>query len=140
IPEVSRLGQDEYDINLISMAVVCLTKAEANLEQRTLMQTDLDISINKLHHRAGMVLMLMTDLAANNLDLRTEIRRERRIELALEGQRYYDILRWKEGHRLAEDMRGIKAAWAPVQAHLGSLPIDRDGYIVVRPGERTFNP
>src|SRR5690606_42032462 len=37
-------------------------------------------------------------------------------------------------------MRGIKAAWAPVQAHLGSLPIDRDGYIVVRPGERTFNP
>src|SRR5690606_40529768 len=41
---------------------------------------------------------------------------------------------------LGEDMRGIKAAWAPVPAHLGSLPIDGDGYIVVRPGERVFNP
>lgn len=140
IPEVARVGQDENDIHLIRLAEVYLTYAEAKMEQGTLTQSDLDISINKLRDRVGMVHMKLSELAANNLDLRTEIRRERRIELALEGQRYYDILRWKEGHRLAEDMRGIKAAWAPVQAHLGSLPIDRDGYIVVRPGERTFNP
>ena len=139
IPEVAFVGQDENDIHLIRLAEVYLTYAEAKMEQGTLTQDDLDISINKLRDRVGMIHMKLADITANGLDLRTEIRRERRIELALEGQRYFDILRWKEGYRLGEDMKGIKAAWAPVASHLGTLPVV-DGYIVVRPGERTFNP
>lgn len=140
IPEVARVGQDENDIHLIRLAEVYLTYAEAKMKQGTLTQDDLDISINKLRDRVGMRHMRLDEISANDLDLETEIRRERRIELALEGQRYFDILRWREGERLGEDMRGIKAAWAPVPADLGSLPIDGDGYIVVRPGERVFNP
>ncbi|HCU46717.1 MAG TPA: hypothetical protein DF610_19665, partial [Sphingobacterium sp.] len=31
-----------------------------------------------------------------------EIRRERRIELVKEGLRYQDLLRWKEGAKLAQ--------------------------------------
>ena len=140
IPEVARVGQDENDIHLIRLAEVYLTYAEAKMKQGTLTQDDLDISINKLRDRVGMRHMRLDEISANSLDLETEIRRERRVELALEGQRYFDILRWREGELLGKDMRGIKATWAPVPAHLGSLPVDADGYIVVRPGERVFNP
>lgn len=31
------------------------------------------------------------------MDLETELRRERRIELAGEGTRYADVMRWREG-------------------------------------------
>ncbi len=55
--------------------------------------------------------MVIVQLAANGLDLRTEIRRERRVELALEGQRYFDIIRWGQGSLLAEDLKGIKKLW-----------------------------
>lgn len=139
IPEVARVGQDENDIHLIRLAEVYLTYSEAKMEQGTLTQNDLDISVNRLRDRVGMIHMNLADILANpDLDLRTEIRRERRIELALEGQRYFDILRWREGYRLGEDMRGIKKDWAPVPAHVADFPEDNDGYIVVRPGERVF--
>ena len=36
-----------------------------------------------------------------------EIRRERTIELAMEGFRYYDIMRWKEGKLFENDLLGI---------------------------------
>lgn len=141
IPEVARVGQDANDIHMIRLAEIYLTYAEAKMEQGTLTQNDLDISINKLRDRVGMVHMKLADIEANpDLDIRTEIRRERRIELALEGQRYFDILRWKEGERLGEDMRGIKKSWAPVPGDVANLPTDDDGYIVIRAGTRTFNP
>ncbi|MGJ1265339.1 RagB/SusD family nutrient uptake outer membrane protein [Sphingobacterium spiritivorum] len=140
IPEVARVGQDENDFHLIRLAEVYLTYAEAKLEQGNLTQNDLDISINLLRKRVGMTPMNIANMTANGLNIRTEIRRERRVELALEGQRYFDILRWKEGHLLGQDMRGIKKDWAPVAAHVASFPTDSQGYILVRPGERTFNP
>jgi len=137
IPEVARVNQDANDIHLIRLAEVYLTYAEAKMELGTLTQNDLDISINLLRDRVGMRHMNLGEIAANNLDLRTEIRRERRVELALEGQRYFDILRWKEGYRLGEDMKGIKATWAPVPAEVQDRPKDTEGYIIART-ERYF--
>lgn len=78
---------------IIRFAEVLLTYAEAKNE---LSGPDATIyaSINRIRNRAGM-----PDLNAavynDKTKLRDAIRRERRAELALEGQRYMDIRRWK---------------------------------------------
>lgn len=51
--------------------------------------------------------MDLQELETNGLNVRNEIRRERRIELALEGQRYSDIKRWKIGEVLGQDVKGV---------------------------------
>lgn len=137
LPEVGIFNHDENDIHLIRYAEVLLTYAEAKMEQGTLTQEDLDISINLLRDRVGMKHMNLSELAANGLDLRTEIRRERRVELALEGQRYFDILRWEEGERLGRDMKGVKKEWVPVPEDVADLPADEEGYIIAA-GNRVF--
>jgi len=131
---VSLVGRDENDIHLIRLAEVLLTYAEARLEQGKLTQADIDLTINKLRQRVGMKLMTITDLAANGMDLRTEVRRERRVELALEGQRYFDILRWKQGSLLAADIKGMKKSLAFRASDVSNLPGDAQGYIIAYSG------
>ena len=118
---VTTTDQDRYngsDIDLIIMryAEVLLNYAEAKAEAETLTQDDLDISINVIRDRVGMPHLSLEDANANpdpfltnadwagyrnvtgtNEGVILEIRRERTIELAQEGLRYYDIMRWKEG-------------------------------------------
>jgi hypothetical protein len=53
-------------------------------------------------------------VTANGLDMRQEIRRERTIELALEGFRYDDLRRWKTAeYELPKDVKGIKIVGTP---------------------------
>lgn len=137
---VPNFNKDENDIIILRLAEVLLNYAEAKLEQGTLTQADLDMTINKLRDRVGMKHMVIAELAASGLDLRTEIRRERRVELALEGLRYYDILRWKEGKLLAQDSKGMKRAFAVVQPDVASIPVDANGYIVVYTGNQFVEP
>lgn len=122
IKYVTTAAQNAYqksDIDLIIFraAEVYLNYAEAKAELGTLTQDDLDMSVNRLRDRVGMPAMNLA--AANespdpflknkewggyqnvrkggNEGVILEIRRERTIELAQEGHRYYDIIRWKEG-------------------------------------------
>jgi hypothetical protein len=81
--------------------------------------------------------MRITELAAAGMDLRTEIRRERRVELALEGQRYFDIIRWKQGALLAQDVKGMKKSLAFRASDVANLPADAQGYIIAY-GSRVF--
>lgn len=135
---VPNYNRDDNDIHLIRYAEVLLTYAEARLEQGALTQGDLDISINLLRDRVGMTRMDIDFLAANGMDLRHEIRRERRIELVLEGHRYFDVRRWKEGERLAQDIEGVQAQWFPeLTASNSSFRISEDGYLVAQ-WERRF--
>ncbi|MEJ7828669.1 MAG: RagB/SusD family nutrient uptake outer membrane protein [Segetibacter sp.] len=134
---VALVGRDENDIHLIRFPEILLTYAEARLEQGTLTQADIDLTINKIRQRVGMRPMRLTELAANGLDLRTEVRRERRVEMALEGQRYFDILRWKQGNLLAQDIKGMKKSLAFRPSDVANLPADAQGYIIVNSG-RTF--
>lgn len=140
VSAVSQVTKDQNDIHVMRLAEVLLTYAEARLEQGTLTQADLDLTINLLRDRVGMKRMTLTDLAANNLDLRTEIRRERRIELAREGQRWYDIIRWKQGSLLAADVKGMKKSLATVPSHVSNLAADANGYIITMTGRQFVDP
>jgi len=91
-----------------------LNYAEAMAELGTLDQAGLDMSINLLRDRAGMP-HLMMDVQmdpryANDgvSALIVEIRRERRVELFMEGFRYDDLRRWKQGKKLENPDLGIR--------------------------------
>ncbi len=84
------------DRPLIRYAEVLLTFAEARFELAgSITDAELDMSINLLRQRAGMPDLTNAFVTANGLSMREEIRRERRVELAVEGFRYWDIIRWK---------------------------------------------
>ena len=80
---------------------VLLNFAEAKAELGTITQGDLDRSINKLRARAGMPNLTLAGLTIDpNFEFKTlapiiqEVRRERKVELAFEGFRHHDIMRW----------------------------------------------
>ena len=59
--------------------------------------------VNMIRERAGM-----PDITGSGTDLRDKIRHERRIELAFEGQRYYDLRRWNILQQGMGDAIGMK--------------------------------
>ena len=113
------------DYILFRAAEVYLNYAEAKAELGTLTQEDLKISIKKIRDRVGMPNIDMDAANANpdpylcalesgyqnvtgpNKGVILEIRRERTIELCLEGHRYYDIIRWKEGKMFEQPFLGM---------------------------------
>lgn len=117
-------GFSEVDLPVFRLAEIYLNFAEAKAELGTLTQTDLDNTVNLIRKRAGVTGELnLVNANANpdpwlqteqfgypnlvknaaaynntaNLGVILEIRRERTIELVMEGFRYWDIMRWKEG-------------------------------------------
>ncbi len=84
------------DFPVIRYAEVLLIYAEATFELRgEITDEELDKSINLLRERVNMPKLSNGFVENNNLDMRDMIHRERRVELALEGYRYWDLIRWK---------------------------------------------
>jgi len=109
IPAVKTYNKDENDIHLLRYAEILLNWIEAKyMRGDNILQDDIEKSINLLRNRVAAPKMELTKLNTYGLDLLKEIRRERRVELALEGERYFDILRWEQGDLLAQDITGIK--------------------------------
>lgn len=116
---------------VIRFAEVLLNYAEAMAELKKLDQTEADRSINLLRARVNMPGLTISGLTADPFLLAQyqhttdpvvlEVRRERRIELAMEGFRFNDLMRWKEGHLLAEVFYG---AYYPAK---GTYDLDSDG-------------
>lgn len=117
-------------------AEVLLAYAEAKTELGTITQDDLSKTIGLLRTRVQMP--ALNAAAANaqpdnvlaaqypavagaNKGLLLEIRRERRVELACEGLRYDDLMRWKAGLRLQDAQGGM---YVPA---LGALDVSGDG-------------
>lgn len=141
-PEVSEMISWEAsftDAFVFRYAEILLIFAEAKAELGILNnQTDLDRSINLLRSRVAMPDMILSNAEADvdpilkkyynnvssgNIGLILEIRRERRIELACEGQRSRDLFRWEVGERLADQQQGMY-----VKA-LGPMDVTGDGVI-----------
>ncbi|MDY4249478.1 RagB/SusD family nutrient uptake outer membrane protein [Bacteroides pyogenes] len=86
------------NLNVIRFPEILLTYAEALYKLNgTLTQSEIDNTVNKLRDRVGMHRMNLDELKRWNMDLWTELKRERRIEMTFDGMRYADIIRWKEG-------------------------------------------
>lgn len=124
------------DLPVIRYAEVLLNYAEAKAELGTLTQVDLDMSINLIRDRVGMPALDMIAANANidavlenryanvsgtNKGVILEIRRERRVELVLEGFRYDDLMRWKNGKLLESHFKGMYFSG------LGEFDLDGDG-------------
>lgn len=127
--EYQRNTIDEF---IFRYAEVLLNFAEAKAELGELTQQDLDDSINLLRERAGMpgltpnVGFVDPDWPAWEVSisaLLNEIRRERRIELAAEGFRFDDLMRWSAG-RLLENP----------ETYLGALDPETAEFRVLYPG------
>ena len=140
---VKYVTHDDNDLIMLRYAEVLLNYAEAKERLGSLTQTDLDNSINLLRDRVGMVHMKIDDLPAGS-DIRAEIQRERRVELFFEGHRYFDIIRWKQGHLLGEDLLGVNRRWVDqnrLAVDLAGLTWKTKGgeqYLLIEEG-RTFN-
>ena len=87
---------ESYDMPHIRLAEVYLMYAEALYELNgTLTDAQMNESINLVKERAGLPPLNNAFISNNNLDLLTEIRRERTIELYAEGAtRFNDLKRW----------------------------------------------
>lgn len=106
-------------ISLFRYAEVLLNYAEAKAELGTLSDADWAATIGKLRARAGITGGLTTKptvadpyLIANYFPgisdpTILEVRRERGIELSLEGLRFSDILRWKRGELMEKEWNGF---------------------------------
>lgn len=89
---------ESYDYPIIRYAEVLLNYAEALFERDgNISDQDLAASINLTRKRVNPDMPYLTNafVAANGLDMREEIRRERTIELFNEGFRIDDLKRWK---------------------------------------------
>ena len=89
--------------------------------------------INQVRTRAGMP-NLPAGLSKENM--RTRIRHERRVELAFEGERYFDLKRWKIAPQVLNNVTdGIVARKFESKHYLWPLPqseIDKNRGILVQ--------
>lgn len=127
-PQYDQSNKSPMYFPLFRLAEVYLNYAEAKAELGTLTQDDLDISVNLLRDRAGMEdahidmdeananpdPYLMADVTGYPNVTKSamtgvilEIRRERTVELCLEGFRLFDMIRWKEGKQLTNEYHGV---------------------------------
>lgn len=136
---------------ILRFAEALLNYAEARAELGTITQEDLNLTINRLRDRVGM-----PHLDINNVPvdpryvndgvspLIVEIRRERRIELFMEGLRYDDLRRWKQGKKLEQPDLGIRwddAAKARYEgSNVLSTMVDGVPYVDVYQGTDWANP
>lgn len=93
-----KAGMTDIDKVIIRYADVLLIYAEAMIEQNKIDDTVLN-AINQVRARAYKCGVDETSsypaiTTTNQTELRKIVRRERRVELAFEGLRYYDLIRW----------------------------------------------
>jgi len=107
---------NDVDYPVLRYAEVLLTYAEARAELGELTQADLDATVNVLRNRVGMPHLTMGVKADPVQQARypqvsdpvlLEIRRERRVEMAFEGFRFDDLMRWAAGKLLEEEPEGL---------------------------------
>lgn len=155
--EMAMGGNGGMDAPIIRYAEVLLNYAEAAAELGECTQDVLDATINELRNRVGMTATLTTSpvqeeasrsdrhlLDYSLTPLLEEIRRERRIELASQGFRYDDIMRWKAGKYLEKPIKGMKVTGDNASYITPKTKVDANGFVDVYQGvagyDRSFDP
>jgi hypothetical protein len=134
---------DTRDLNINSIALfrlaeVLLNYAEAKAELGTLTDADWAATVGQLRARGGITNGLTAKPTEVDPYLQSvyfpditdpvilEVRRERSIELSLEGFRFPDILRWKRGELMNQEWNGFY-----VPALVTPLDLNEDGILDV---------
>ncbi len=89
---------DNQDMYVTRYADVLLMRAEA-LAKQNKDKNEIMSLVNEVRQRADVMMPKVEDAEGANLSyeqLLDVVKHERRVELALEGCRYFDLLRWKE--------------------------------------------
>lgn len=120
--------KEGYDFPIIRYAEVLLNYAEAVYERDDkISNTDLNISLNLVRLRVNPAMTPLTnELITQNagMDMRTEIRRERTIELFNEGFRLDDLKRWKTAEtEMPMDIVGIQWKGTEYEKSVGELSL-----------------
>ena len=112
----------DVDFPAYRYAEVLLIYAEAKAELETLTQSDLDESLNLLRDRVSLPHLNMAwansnpdpvlaakypNVSGANTGVILEIRREKRVEFAMEGYRFDDLMRWAAGKELQKIPEGM---------------------------------
>ncbi|MCG8310015.1 MAG: RagB/SusD family nutrient uptake outer membrane protein, partial [Cytophagales bacterium] len=145
-------GGSVFYYHMLRYAEILLINAEAQYERNgSISDAQLDETINLLRDRAGIADLTNALVAANGLDMLTEIRRERTVELAHEGFRRNDLRRWKTAET-EMPMALMGAQFNGTEFETALLPDgelrypdppkqDASGNIIVEPAsQRSFNP
>ena len=139
----------QYDFKEFRYGEVLLILAEALFERDgVISDADLNRTINLLRARVGMPALNNAFVTSNGLDMLTEIRRERTVELAFEGFRREDLRRWKTAEtEMPQALRGVKFAGTEYEQRDSTLVIGTDiqvdagGFVIAEPaGARQFLP
>ncbi|WP_353125234.1 RagB/SusD family nutrient uptake outer membrane protein [Parapedobacter pyrenivorans] len=135
-------NDDTYDYHIIRYPEVLLIWAEAAFEKDEAISDELLANtINVVRSRMGVEMPPLTNafVNSNGLDMRTEIRRERTVELAFEGFRRDDLRRWKTAEtELKAPLKGIKyqgTQYEALQVLNDGNPglFDAEGFLIVEP-------
>lgn len=150
--EYLRYQNGILDAPIFRYAETLLIYAEAAAELGLCDQAALDRSINLLRKRAGMPDMKINELVKDPASdfpalpvLIDEIRRERRVEFAIEAMRYDDLMRWKSGKLLEKEVKGMKFVQSqyPTVVIGKHIDVDANGYILpykkILPNGRKFD-
>ncbi len=128
------LNANPQDLILMRYADVLMMYAEA---QNEAVGPDASVydAVNKVRARAGM-----PDFPAglSQAQMREEIRHERKIEFVLEGNRYYDLLRWRTAETVIPSIPHLEnRIFDPNKNYLWPIPqhvLDQSPNIIQNPG------
>lgn len=127
---------------ILRYAEVLLTYAEAKFElEGAISDVDLDLTINRLRQRGGVAKLTNAFVSVNGLNMQEEIRRERRVELAQENLRYWDLIRWKTAE--IELPKAVMGNYFFKSEFGTTVPVQLDaaGYIIAQAASfRRFDP
>jgi hypothetical protein len=138
--------------HILRYAEVLLINAEALYERNgSITDAQLDASVNLLRTRAAIADLSNSMVPTNGLDILSEIRRERNVELAHEGFRRNDLRRWKTAEvEMPMALMGAQFGGTEFETTLlpdGNLRYpdppnqDANGNIIVEPAsQRSFDP
>lgn len=131
---------ESMDYPVIRYAEVLLNYAEAVYElNENISDNDLDKSLNLVRRRINQNMPKLSNsfCATNGLNMREEIRRERTVELFLEGFRIDDLKRWKTAEtEMPQDQLGVKitGTWFEANWAAQARSLNGDGCIVMYNG------